>query len=86
MSRPSKQPAADPADILNERARLYPWAVFDQGELKIMTGLPREAVSAAFAAADFPCQFGCSRPEDVFAWVRAQDAKIQTKEAKGAKN
>lgn len=67
---------------LNEQARLYPWKTFNQGELEDMTGLPRLAIQAAFAAPDFPAQFGRSRPEDVFAWARKQDAKIQAKEAK----
>lgn len=69
-------------DQLNERARLYPWAVFNQTEIELMTGYPREAISAAFKAPDMPHQFGRSRPEDVHAWIRALDNGIQTKEVK----
>lgn len=87
MAKPSKPKAApDPTRsrgwLLNEDARLHPWKMFNQGELEEMTELPRLAVQAAFETADFPAQFGRSRPEDLFAWVRAQDAKIQAKEAK----
>ena len=71
---------ADAGDHMNELARLYPWRFFNQSELEIMTGLPREVVAAAFASPEFPSQYGHSRPEDLFAWVRAQDMKKQTKE------
>lgn len=81
MAKGTPKPSA--ADQLNEQARLYPWRLFDQGELKEMTSVPREAVAAAFDAPDFPAQFGRSRPEDLFAWVRAQDLKKQTKDLKG---
>jgi len=77
-SKPSKP---SEADLLNERARLYPWMLFNQGEIELMTSLPRQAVAAAFDAGDVPAQFGRSRPEDIFTWVRKQDAKIQTKQA-----
>ena len=84
--KPAPVPAPDEAARLNEAARLHPWTVFDQGELRLMTRFPREAIQAAFAAPDFPSQFGKSRPEDVFRWCREQDAKIQTKEAKKEAN
>lgn len=81
MAKPSKPKAApSKADALNEQARLYPWRLFNQGELEDMTSVPREAVAAAFDAPDFPAQFGRSRPEDLFDWVRAQDRKKQTKD------
>lgn len=75
--------APSPEDLardLNEQARLYPWKGFDQTELKLMTGYPREAISAAFDDETFPSQFGRSRPEDLFAWIRKRDLKIQTKQ------
>jgi hypothetical protein len=49
-----------------------------------MTSVPRSAISAAFNSADFPAQFGLSRPEDVYKWVRAQDAKVMAKQATAA--
>ena len=65
-------------DVLNERARLYPWMMFNQGELEIMTGLPREAIRKAFLAPGVPCQFGRSRPEEIVKWLLQQDEKITT--------
>jgi hypothetical protein len=56
---------------------LHPWESFNQQELELMTGYPREAIRKAFNAPDFPSQFGRSRPEDVHAWVRLQDNKIK---------
>lgn len=67
---------------LNEEARLYPWKGFTQGEIEVMTGYPRGAVSAAFNAPEVPAQCGLARPEDVVAWIRRQDCKITVKALK----
>ncbi len=67
---------------LNEQARLYPWILFDQTELRIMTGLPRQAVSAFFDAPDFPAQFGRSRPEQLILWIATLDRKLLNKNVK----
>lgn len=66
------------ADVLNERARLYPWMRFTQKELEIMMGLPREAIRRAFRTADVACQFGASRPEEIVKWLETLDKKITT--------
>jgi hypothetical protein len=80
MGKPAAKSAEElRALALNERARLYPWESFNQQELELMTGYPREAIRAAFKAPDFASQFGRSRPEDVHRWVRLQDNKIEAK-------
>lgn len=70
---------------LNERARLYPWETFNRFEIELMTGYPREAVRAAFGSPEMPSQFDRSRPEDVRAWVLAQDKTIQVKQLRNAR-
>lgn len=78
---PVTEPSLDQqARYLCELARQYPWRSFDQSELKLITGYPRQAISAAFNDPEFPCQFGRSRPEDIVQWIRKQDPGIRVKE------
>ncbi len=79
-SKEPKTARSDDEFRLNELARLYPWRMFEQWELQIMTGYGKAVISAACNDPETPCRFGRTRPEHILAWLVKQDLKAQVKE------
>lgn len=80
MSSSRRNGKADEEFRLNELARLYPWRAFNQTELRVMTGYPEGAISAAFKDPAFPQRFEKSRPEALREWVENQPNGCLVKE------
>ena len=77
---PGKPKRTDEELRLNELARLYPWRMFEQWELQIMTGYGKAVISAACNDPETPCRFAGRGPSTFSRGWGNRTWKAQVKE------